>query len=95
MDASSLSDLTVRDIATTFTASHFEVRGSEQLGAANKGTRPRHPYADVVLSFVLHQVLKALALDLDSGQNTICFKKHIRFKIDSRPSHYTICLQWL
>ena len=30
---------TVRDIASTFTASHFEVRGSSNLGSAHKGTR--------------------------------------------------------
>ena len=48
MDDSTLSDLTVSDIASTFTASHFEVRGSSKLGAAHKGTRPGHPYADAV-----------------------------------------------
>ena len=43
MPDSTLSDLTVRDIASTFTASHFEVRGSSKLSAAHKGPRPSHP----------------------------------------------------
>ena len=63
MDESILSDTAVRDIASTFTASHFQVRGSDQLGPANKGTRPGHPYADVVFSFAFHQVLRSLAKD--------------------------------
>ena len=52
MDDSILSDLIVRDIASTFTASHFEVRGSSKFGAAHTGTSPGHCYADVVFSFV-------------------------------------------
>ena len=56
----------MRDIASTYIASHFQVRGSEDLGSANKGTRPGHPYADVVFSFACHQVLRSLAQDLDS-----------------------------
>ena len=66
MEESSLSDTAVRDIASTYTASHFQVRGSEDLRSANKGTRPDHPYADVVFSFAFHQVLRSLAQDLDS-----------------------------
>ena len=66
MEESSLSDTAVRDIASTYIASHFQVRGSEDLGSANKGTRPGHPYADVVFSFTFHQVLRSLAQDLDS-----------------------------
>ena len=66
IENSTLSALTVRDIASTFTASHFEVRGSTSLGSAHKGTRPGHPYADVVFSFAFHQVFKALAIDLNT-----------------------------
>ena len=40
----------------------------QKLGAAHKGTRPGHPYADVVVSFAFHQILKAFALDLDSEE---------------------------
>ena len=68
IENSTLSALTVRDFASTFTASHFEVRGSTNLGSAHKGTRPGHPYADVVFSFAFHQVLKALAIDLDTDE---------------------------
>ena len=50
MENSTLSALTVRDIASTVTASHFEVRGSTNLGSAHKGTRPGYLYADVVFS---------------------------------------------
>ena len=64
MDDSTISDLTVRDIASTFTASQLEDRVSATFRAARKGTRPGHPYADVVFSFAFHQVIKALALDL-------------------------------
>ena len=64
--AISLWTYKLRDIASTYTASHFQVRGSEDLGSANKGTRPGHPYADVVFSFAYHQVLRCLAQDLDS-----------------------------
>ena len=66
MEESILSATAVRDIAPTFTASHFQIRGSGALGSANKGTRPGHPYADVVYSFAFHQVLKSLAKDLDT-----------------------------
>ena len=66
MEESSLSDTAVREIASTYTASHFQVRGSEDLGSSNKGTCPGHPYADVVFSFAFHQVLRSLAQDLDS-----------------------------
>ena len=45
---------------------HSQVRGSEDLGSANKGTRLGHPYADVVSSFAFHQVLRSLAKDLDT-----------------------------
>ena len=61
-----LSALTVRDIASISTASHFEVKGATSLGSAHKGTRPGHPYADVVFSFAFHQVSKALAIDSDT-----------------------------
>ena len=54
MEESTFSATAVRDIASTFTASHFQVRGSEVLGSANKCTRPGHPYADVVFSFAFH-----------------------------------------
>ena len=66
MEESTLSTTAVRDIASTFTASHFQVRESETLGSANKGTSFGHPYADVVFSFAFHQVLKSLATDLDT-----------------------------
>ena len=36
MEESTLSDTAVRDIASTFTASHFQVRGSDHLGSANE-----------------------------------------------------------
>ena len=38
------------------------------MGSAHKGTRPGHPYADVVFSFAFHDVLKAFALDLDTDE---------------------------
>ena len=68
MENSILSALTGRDIASIFTASHFEVRGSTNLGSAHKGIRLGHPYADVVFSFAFHRVLKALAIDLDTDE---------------------------
>ena len=40
-----------RDIASTLSACHFTVRGSSLLGSANKGTRPGHPYADIIFAF--------------------------------------------
>ena len=54
MEESTFSDTAVRDIASIYIASHFQVRGSEDLGSANKGTRPGHPYADVVFSSAFH-----------------------------------------
>ena len=66
MEESTLSATTVMDIASSFTASHFQVRGSEALGSANKGTRPGHPNADVVFSFAFHQILNSPAKDLDA-----------------------------
>ena len=66
MEESTLSATTVRANASTYTASHFQVRGSEDLESVNKGKRPGHPYADVVFSFAFHQVLRSLAKDLDT-----------------------------
>ena len=43
LEESTLSATAVRDIASTYTASHFHVSGSEALGTANQGTRPGHP----------------------------------------------------
>ena len=40
-----------RDIASTLSACHFTMRGSSLLGSANKGTRPGHPYADIIFAF--------------------------------------------
>ena len=53
MENSTFSALTVRDIAPTFTANHFEVKGSNSLGSAHKGARPGHPYVVVVFSLPL------------------------------------------
>ena len=39
------------DVLSTFTASHFTVRGSNKVGEATQGNRPGHPYADAVFSF--------------------------------------------
>ena len=46
------------DILSTFTASHFTVRGSNKVGEATQGTRPGHPYADAVFAFAFQRVLK-------------------------------------
>ena len=46
------------DILSAFTASHFTVRGSNKVGEATQGTRPGHPYADVVFAFAFQRVLK-------------------------------------
>ena len=56
-----------QDIASTFSACHFTVRGSSLLGGANKGTRPGHPYADVVFSYVFHTIIESLAVDLNKN----------------------------
>ena len=66
MEESTLSVTAIRNIASTYIANHFQVRGSEDLGSANKDTRLGHPYADVVFSFAFHQVLRSLAKDLDT-----------------------------
>ena len=63
MENGTFSALTIRDIEFIFTGSHFEAMGSTNFGSAHKGTRPGHPYADVVFSFAFHQVLMALAID--------------------------------
>ena len=65
MEHSTFSGFTVRDIVSTFIASHFEVKGFSTLGSAHKGTRPGYFYTDVVFSFAFHQVLKALAVEFD------------------------------
>ena len=54
MEESTLAAIAVRDIVSIFTTSHFQVRRSEALGSANKGTRPGHLYAGVVFSFAFH-----------------------------------------
>ena len=53
------------DVLSTFTASHFTVRGSNKVGEATQGTRPGHPYADAVFAFAFQRVLKNVAKILD------------------------------
>ena len=61
------------DIPSTFTASHFTVRGSSLLGGANNGTRPGHPCADVVCSYAFHNILECIAVDLNqAGLRPLC-----------------------
>ena len=50
-----------RDIASTYTGTHFSVNGSDQVGQALKGTRPGHPYADAVFAFAFQRVLRSVA----------------------------------
>ena len=53
------------DILSAFTASHFTVRGSNNIGEATQGTRPGHPYADAVFGFAFQRVLRNVAQTLD------------------------------
>ena len=53
------------DVLSTFTASHFTVRGSNKVGEATQGTRSGHPYADAVFAFAFQRVLKNVAKRLD------------------------------
>ena len=48
MTESGASPTLTNDVLSTFTASHFTVRGSNKVGEATQGTRPGHPYADAV-----------------------------------------------
>ena len=54
-----------RDVASTYTGTHFTVSGSDQVGQALKGTRPGHPYADAVFAFAFQRVLRSVAKRLD------------------------------
>ena len=56
----------IDDVASTYTATHFRVRGTSSIACAQKGTRPGHPYADVVFAFAFHRILKTLARKLDA-----------------------------
>ena len=53
------------DIASTYTGTYFTMQGSEEIGIALKGTRPGHPYADIIFAFAFQQVLSKLASQLD------------------------------
>ena len=53
------------DVLSTFTASHFTVRGSNKVREATQGTRPGHPYADAVFAFAFQRVLQNVAKILD------------------------------
>ena len=55
----------VSDIATTYTATHFTMRGSESMGLALRGTRPGHPYADIIFAFAFQKVFQLLVTQLD------------------------------
>jgi hypothetical protein len=63
------------DVLSTFTASHFTVRGSNKVGEATQGTRPGHPYADAVFAFAFQRVLKNVASRLDNQD----LRPHIPF----------------
>ena len=43
------------DLLSTFSGTHFTMQGSRLIGQATKGTRPGHPYADLVFSFIFSQ----------------------------------------
>ena len=65
LNHSDINQATKRDIASTFSACHFTVRGRSLLGGANSSTRPGHSYADVVFSYAFHQILESITVDLD------------------------------
>ena len=67
LNHSAIDQAIKKDIASTFSACHFTVGGSSLLGGANKGTRPGHPYADVVFSYVFHTIIESLAVDLNKN----------------------------
>ena len=47
-----------RDIASTYTATHFSVRNADKIGLALAGTRPGHPYADIVFFICFPESLR-------------------------------------
>ena len=53
------------DVLSTFIASHFTVRGSNNVGEATQGIRPGHLYADAVFAFAFQRVFKNVAKRLD------------------------------
>ena len=55
-EAGALPTLT-NDVLSTFTASHFTVRGSNKVGKATQGTWPGRPYADAVFAFAFQRIL--------------------------------------
>ena len=62
---SDINQATKRDIASTFSACHFTVRGSSLLGGGNQGTRPGHLYADVVFFLMFfYNILEHIAEEL-------------------------------
>ena len=65
MEASELPASLVDDVTSTYTATHFHMQGGPDLALALKGTRPGHPYADIVFAFAFQKVLALLAQDLD------------------------------
>ena len=65
LNQSDINQATKRDIASTFSACHFTVRGSSLIGGGNKGARPGHHYADVVISYAFHNISESIAEDLD------------------------------
>ena len=66
MEATGLPRPFIDDVASTYTATHFRVRGTSSIACAQTGTRPGHPYADVVFAFAFHRILKTLATKLDA-----------------------------
>ena len=61
-----LPQATITDVASTYTGTHFTMRGSAELGIALRGSRPGHPYADIVFAFAFQKVLQILVEKLDA-----------------------------
>ena len=65
LEVAATLDPIVDDIVTNYTGTHFTVREPSVHGSAQKGTRPGHPYADLVFSFAFYQVLAATSKRMD------------------------------
>ena len=56
----------IQDTTANYTNIFFQVSGSNLAGSAKRGTRPGHPYADLVFAFAFHKVLEDVATRMDA-----------------------------
>ena len=61
-----VSDLLLHSMSAHYVCTHFEMAGSELFGSAAVGTRPGHPFADLVFHVALAVIMRKVGAALEA-----------------------------